>query len=533
VRAVDPFASAPTVRSNQTKEIHMKWPAFGPWADATMTDTKLLLDIANASPDAAVGVLANPNLTDEDARYVASRATLSHANTRASQIGKLSPAVQKLVVEIALQRWKASARDFTEFIDPAVAYDLYTDCVRGGFNGATYLAEAIRNSALYERYAAHPDKASHLRLLKMLVDAERDNVAELIVADDEYAGSGYIANVIPLMAGASTNVHQLASLTEYFDAFHPGARGVVSQFDALLNWTWDHPEVVMGWAKAHPVGAVIAAGDPRLSFETLQSLKSYPVPEQWNALLESRLAGNPQSNAEDPADTVVAAFNAMMHNPSVSALKAWAKYVEPRIAALEAGATAPVIFENMDTDQLAAFVRRSSNLRGAFVNIAVLLHPSNDDPALQETLLDASKFRLGMAPETLRAAIAAKLKETGAPLDENRWCWERDEFLKNWDGTPTRSELRAARNARQRLIEEAKASELLDMRYDGTDVVAVYPQLFDTLTTVSQWSAVIHDCDEDPTDPARDILARVLPAVAPQEPTSFAGLYGDPLGELV
>jgi hypothetical protein len=509
----------------------MKWPAFGPWADATMTDTKLLRDIAAASPDAAVGVLANPNLSDEDARYVASRATLSHANTRASHIRKLSPAVQKLVVEIALQRWKASARDFTGFIDPAVAYDLYVDCIRGGFNGAAYLAEAIRTSAVQEAYVAHPDKASHLRLLKMLVDAERENVAE---ADaDEYHGAGFVANVIPLMAGASTSVAELESLTEYFDTFSPGTRAVSAQFDAALNWTWDHPEVVMVWANAHPVGAVIAAGDPRLSFETLQSLKSYPVPAQWHALLESRLAGNPQSNAEDPRDTIVAAFNALMHNPTVNGLKNWSKYVEPRIAALEAGATAPVTFANMDVEQLAAFVRRSSNLRGSFVDIVALLHPSNNDADLHEHLLDASDFRPGRAPESLRAAIAAKLKETGPAAEDRRWNWERDEFLKNWDGTPTRSERRAAENAQQPRVEDAKAKVLLAMKYDGSNVVAEYPQLFDTLTTVSQWSAVIHDCQEDPDESALDILGRVLPPAEATGPLSFAGLYGDPLGELV
>jgi hypothetical protein len=239
---------------------------LGPWADPRVTDTKMLLNLARLDGGAAVGVLANPNLTEDDVTQVLELAVLSHKNVEGAVSAVLASArtTDQLcaIVEAAVKRSAPAARQLLHGGTPQLALRVLTSTKGQNSKAARFLRAAVLDGVRAELWPR--DEASVIFDLYL-------EALPYLGADEHRAGAEGLdfSRAYQVLAGAASGADQLLQLATTFDLVERHAaeqQHETAVIQALLIATIGYPDIPGHWAALHPFGRKIAEADCRDTF---------------------------------------------------------------------------------------------------------------------------------------------------------------------------------------------------------------------------------------------------------------------------
>jgi hypothetical protein len=237
--------------------------SLGPWADPRVTDTRMLLNLARLDGDAAVGVLANPNLTDDDVAQVIGYANLTSKNLQGATGAVINCARttdQYLnIVEATRARSKPAAKHLVRSASPAAALAMLKIGMTENTRAARFLKDEILESVRSLRWH--------------IPDEDTNSVFELYLTALPELDGADLVNAYEKLTTAATTVEHLRDLTGTFDQIERlDELHLEHAIQALLLATLPHPDVVEEWAQQHRFGRLVAQQDNRHVYQGMTDL---------------------------------------------------------------------------------------------------------------------------------------------------------------------------------------------------------------------------------------------------------------------
>jgi hypothetical protein len=504
---------------------------IGPWSDARYTDTRMLVALARRDAEAAIGVLANPNLDNEEVAEVAELAALTHSNLRVAPIcnyvmSARTPAQQLTVLMAAYPKSSAAASLLLGAAHPIAARTLLRQCQNGNFRAASHFKRAILQKVAGGTWLHHHDAEATFALYQAALPEFQNN------------RDGAISTFVSLVGLAQT-AKDLLSLQNSFNVLTAAAPEYpVAAINALLLATVDYPQMPALWAGIHEIGMLVMAGDSRQSVEDLDSLD---VPENLKGRFNELRAANPATVcAADLPQVLFDSFKQQVETPSKASFITWAEDAASKIGMMELGITGAS--DSLSVTQVASALQALPTNASGLSKVLLFLK-LDDAPSWQlaETFLASIIGEIGLIPINVRRTLLEKLTiEAGLLTHVGRSALVALENSLTW--TETRAVAPPAvlslEEMEARLDGESVNSLFAVGRMADDSARAIHPIVFERITTADQWFQLdalrLEGLRLNPRGglTARDALAQLDETSPATSAPRYSQLFGNPLGEL-